>query len=54
MAEIIFKLVVVFFVTWYPYSLAKFGGYNKQIEKLCKRIKRLEQENKQLKENTKC
>ena len=45
MAEIIFKLVMVFFVTWYPYSLAKFGGYNKQIENLHKRIKRLEQEN---------
>lgn len=50
MAEIIFKLVVVFFVTWYPYSLAKFGAYNTQIEKLYKRIKRLEQENKKLKE----
>lgn len=49
MAEIIFKLVVVFFVTWYPYSLAKFGAYNRQIENLYTRIKRLERENKQLK-----
>lgn len=54
MAEIIFKMVVVFFVTWYPYSLGKFGVYNRQIEKLYKRIKRLEQENKKLKEITKC
>lgn len=50
MADIIFKLIIVFFVTWYPYSLAKFETYNKEINKLYKRIDKLEHENKKLKE----
>lgn len=54
MADIIFKLIIVFFASWYPYSLAKFETYNKEINKLYKRVDKLEQENKKLKENTKC
>ena len=49
MADIILKLIIVFFVAWYSYSLAKFETYNKEINKLYKRIDKLEQENKKLK-----
>lgn len=50
MVNIIFKLIIVFFATWYPYSLVKIETYNKEINKLYKRIDKLEQENKKLKE----
>ena len=54
MGDIIFQLLISFFAAWYPFSLVKFESYNKQIDKLYRRIEELERENKQLKEIAKC
>lgn len=50
MVDIIFQLLISFFAAWYPFSLVKFESYNKQIDKLYRRVEKLEQENKKLKE----
>lgn len=54
MGDIIFQLLVGFFAAWYPFSLVKFESYNKQIDKLYRRIEKLEQENKKLRSMKKC